>query len=73
MSSKRKTAVIIGSGIGGTAIAARLAKSGFDVTVYEKNSFSGGRLSLLHLNGHRFDQVLWYGYGLIRMTRDSLL
>lgn len=56
MTSKRKTVVIIGSGIGGTAIAARLAKSGFDVTVYEKNSYSGGRLSLLHKNGHRFDQ-----------------
>lgn len=56
MSSRRKTAVIIGSGVGGTTIAARLAKNGFDVTVYEKNSHSGGRLSLLHKNGHRFDQ-----------------
>lgn len=54
--SNRKKVIIIGSGIGGTSIAARLAKNGFDVTVYEKNSFSGGRLSLLHKNGHRFDQ-----------------
>lgn len=55
-SSKPKSVIIIGSGIGGTAIAARLAKNGFDVKVYEKNGFSGGRLSLIHNNDHRFDQ-----------------
>lgn len=53
---ERKTVIIIGSGVGGTAIAARLAKRGFHVKVFEKNSFSGGRLSLIHQNGHRFDQ-----------------
>lgn len=41
---------------GGTALAARLASQGFTVDVYEKNEHSGGRLSLLHANGHRFDQ-----------------
>lgn len=56
MSASRKSVIIIGSGIGGTALAARLAQQGFDVTVYEKNGFSGGRLSLIHKNGHRFDQ-----------------
>lgn len=56
MSSNKKSVIIIGSGIGGTSLAARLAHQGFDVTVYEKNSFSGGRLSLIHKNGHRFDQ-----------------
>lgn len=56
MSATRKTVIIIGSGIGGTALAARLAHQGFDVTVYEKNGFSGGRLSLIYKNGHRFDQ-----------------
>lgn len=56
MSEKRKSVIIIGSGVGGTALAARLAQGGLDVTVYEKNSFSGGRLSLIHKNGHRFDQ-----------------
>lgn len=56
MNETRKTVIVIGSGIGGTALAARLACQGFDVTVYEKNSFSGGRLSLIHQNGHRFDQ-----------------
>lgn len=52
----KKSIIIIGSGIGGTALAARLAQQGFDVNVYEKNDFSGGRLSLIHKNGHRFDQ-----------------
>lgn len=54
--SERKSVIIIGSGIGGTATAARLAKQGFQVKVFEKNAFSGGRLSLIHENGHRFDQ-----------------
>lgn len=37
-------------------MAARLAKGGLDVRVYEKNSFSGGRLSLIQNGEHRFDQ-----------------
>lgn len=48
--------IIIGSGVGGTAAAARLSKSGFKVEVYEKNSYNGGRCSIIHHNGHRFDQ-----------------
>lgn len=54
--AEQKSVIIIGSGIGGTALAARLAKRGLRVKVFEKNSFSGGRLSLIHQNGHRFDQ-----------------
>ncbi|KAL9074776.1 MAG: hypothetical protein Q9157_004266 [Trypethelium eluteriae] len=52
----QKTAIIIGAGVGGVATAARLAKAGFRVTVVEKNDFSGGRCSLLHHDGYRFDQ-----------------
>lgn len=48
--------IIIGAGVGGTAAAARLSKKGFQVEVYEKNEFNGGRCSLIHHNGHRFDQ-----------------
>lgn len=47
---------IIGAGVGGTAAAARLSKKGFQVEVYEKNSYNGGRCSLINHNGHRFDQ-----------------
>lgn len=53
---RRKSVIIIGSGIGGTSLAARLAKNGFDVRVFEKNNHSGGRLSLIHQNNYRFDQ-----------------
>lgn len=48
--------IIIGAGVGGTAAAARLSKKGFQVEIYEKNSYNGGRCSLIHQNGHRFDQ-----------------
>ncbi|KAI8581711.1 hypothetical protein K450DRAFT_207138 [Umbelopsis ramanniana AG] len=54
--TSQKHIVIIGAGVGGTATAARLAKQGFRVTVVEKNDFSGGRCSLIHHEGHRFDQ-----------------
>ncbi|KAI0169752.1 phytoene dehydrogenase [Hypoxylon sp. FL1284] len=52
----RKTAIVIGAGAGGIGTAARLAKAGFEVTVLEKNSFTGGRCSLIQHEGHRFDQ-----------------
>lgn len=38
------------------ATAARLAKAGLQVTVVEKNDYSGGRCSLIHKDGFRFDQ-----------------
>ncbi|KAF2207348.1 hypothetical protein CERZMDRAFT_115212 [Cercospora zeae-maydis SCOH1-5] len=55
-SKKKPTAIIIGSGVGGVSTAARLARAGFHVTVLEKNSFTGGRCSLIHHAGYRFDQ-----------------
>ncbi|KAI0379145.1 phytoene desaturase [Hypomontagnella monticulosa] len=53
---RQKRAIVVGAGAGGIATAARLAKSGFAVTVLEKNSFTGGRCSLIHHEGFRFDQ-----------------
>ncbi len=49
-----KTAVI-GSGIGGLATAIRLATRGHEVTVFEKNSRPGGKLSEIYADGFRFD------------------
>ena len=46
---------IIGSGIAGIATSIRLKAKGFDVTVYEKNSFPGGKLSSFKLGEYRFD------------------
>lgn len=46
---------IIGSGIGGLAVALRLAARGHQVTVFEKNDHPGGKLSQLYADGYRFD------------------
>ena len=51
----KKSAVIIGAGIGGIATAIYLAKDGFSVTVFEKNASPGGRCGQLIRDGHRFD------------------
>jgi phytoene desaturase len=52
---KSRTAVIIGAGIGGITTAVYLAKNGYSVNVYEKNSVPGGRCGQLIRDGHRFD------------------
>ena len=49
------SAIIIGSGVAGMAAAIRLAVQGFAVTVYEKNSFPGGKLHAFEQDGYRFD------------------
>ena len=46
---------IIGSGIGGICSAIRLKNKGFDVDVFEKNEFPGGKLSTFKLGDFRFD------------------
>ena len=51
----KKSAVIIGAGIGGIATSIYLAKKGYKVSVFEKNSSPGGRCSQLIRDGHRFD------------------
>lgn len=51
----QKKAAIIGSGIAGIAAAIRLAVMGFEVNVYEKNAYPGGKLSLIEKDGYRFD------------------
>lgn len=50
-----QSVAIIGAGIGGLASAVYLADSGYRVTIYEKNSFAGGRCSRFVRDGHRFD------------------
>jgi phytoene desaturase len=53
--TEKKSAVIIGAGIGGIATAIYLAKNGYSVTVFEKNSAPGGRCGQMIRDGHRFD------------------
>ena len=53
--------IIIGSGIGGLGSAALLAKSGYDVTVIEKNNTLGGRANIFKAHGYTFDMgPSWY-------------
>jgi len=53
--TEKKSVVIIGAGIGGIATAVYLAKNGYSVAVFEKNSAPGGRCGQLIHEGHRFD------------------
>ncbi len=46
---------LIGAGIAGIASSIRLAVAGHDVTVYEANSYPGGKLSQFEQDGYRFD------------------
>lgn len=48
-------AIVIGSGIAGIASAIRLQLKGYDVTVFEKNAYPGGKLSTFKLGAYRFD------------------
>jgi phytoene desaturase len=47
--------IVIGAGIGGIAVAGRLARAGHKVTVFEKAGHPGGRASFIQKNGYRFD------------------
>ncbi len=53
--AKNKTALIIGAGIGGLTTAISLARNGYQVNIFEKNSGPGGRCGQLLHEGHRFD------------------
>ena len=53
--SKAIVAIVIGAGIAGMAAAIRLKAKGYDVTVFESNSYPGGKLTEIRKNGYRFD------------------
>ena len=46
---------VIGAGIAGLAASLRLASKGYEVHVYEANSYPGGKLSEFKLGNFRFD------------------
>ncbi len=50
-----RTAIVIGSGVGGMAVAIRLSLQGFRVQVFEKNDYPGGKLSAFVQEGFHFD------------------
>jgi len=47
--------IVIGAGIGGLSVAARLARSGLDVTVLEAHIYPGGCAGTFYHQGYRFD------------------
>lgn len=48
-------AIVVGAGLGGLATAARLARAGYRVTVFEKDPVPGGRCGRLQAGPYRFD------------------
>jgi phytoene desaturase len=50
-----KRVIIIGSGFGGLAAAARLAARGYEVSIFEKRDKPGGRAYVYEQNGFKFD------------------
>ncbi|WP_018616267.1 1-hydroxycarotenoid 3,4-desaturase CrtD [Segetibacter koreensis] len=53
--STHPSAIIIGAGVAGLAVATRLAIQKFNVTVFEKNRYPGGKLSHFALGDYNFD------------------
>lgn len=50
-----KKIAIIGAGLGGLSAAARLANAGYEVHIFEQNSYAGGKASEFFEQGFRFD------------------
>lgn len=46
---------VIGGGIGGLAVAIRMAARGFNVTLFEANEYLGGKMGQIQEDGFRFD------------------
>jgi len=55
MTAINKVVVVIGAGMGGMATAARLAKKGYSVQVFEAGDRHGGKCRTEWINGYAFD------------------
>ena len=51
----KKRVVVVGAGLGGMSAAIMLARTGFQVTLLEKNPHLGGKLNQLQTRGFSFD------------------
>ena len=47
--------IVIGSGIGGLATAARLTAKGYDVSIFESANHTGGKIHSFQMDNYRFD------------------
>ena len=46
---------VIGGGIGGLAVAIRMAARGYSVTLFEANEYLGGKMGQIQEESFRFD------------------
>jgi hypothetical protein len=53
----KKSVVVVGAGVGGLAVAGRLARAGCHVTLCEQGEGVGGRLQSVERDGYRWDTV----------------
>jgi len=51
-----KRIAVVGGGLGGLSAGIRLANSGFDVDLFERNENLGGKVSEISTSGYRFDK-----------------
>lgn len=58
---KNMKAIVIGSGFAGLSVASNLAREGYSVQIFEKNSMPGGRAQQFQAEGFTFDMgPSWY-------------
>ena len=62
MPKRKPNVIIIGAGIAGIASALRLRKQGFEVDIYEKNDYTGGKIHAFQDKQYRFDLRLFTFY-----------
>lgn len=48
--------IVIGAGVAGLSVAIRLAVKGYEVDVFERNEYPGGKLSHFNQDGYHFDE-----------------
>ena len=51
----QKTIAVVGAGIAGLAASIRLSRAGYKVTLFEKNAYTGGKMTVYEQDGYRFD------------------
>ena len=71
MKANANKVVIIGSGISGFSAGINLLANGFDVSIYEKNSFYGGCCGAHEENGVLFDHCIHWMIGTLPNSREN--